>query len=70
MWLGFGRLVIVGLTALETVFQSVFGLPPRERVKKKEMVNARKMSKQPPPTPTASTVGPRLLSVQDVTDSH
>ena len=41
----------------ETVFQSISGRL-LEREKKREMIDLRKVSKQPPPAPTTSAIGP------------
>ena len=42
----------------ETVFQSISGRLPERGRKRREMIDEGKMSKQPPPAPTASTIGP------------
>ena len=47
------------LQPFEAVFQSISGRLP-ERGKKKREMRREKMSKQPPPAPTASAVGPPL----------
>ena len=50
--------VVFGLTALETVFQSISGRLPESGRKKREMIDEiKKISKQPPPAPSASAVG-------------
>ena len=42
----------------ETVFQSISSRLPKRGRKRRERIDERKMSKQPPPAPTASAVGP------------
>ena len=54
----YGWLVVFGLRPFETVFQSISGRLPKEREKEKKGQMRVKMSKQPPPAPTASAVGP------------
>ena len=47
------------LRPFETVFQSISGRLPKRGRKRREKEQMRvKMSKQPPPAPTASAVGP------------
>ena len=55
-----------GLTALWDSISVYIGPSPRERGRKKsEMIDERKkMSKQPPPAPTARAVGPRPTLIQ------
>ena len=60
-----GWLVVLDLTAIETVFQSISGRLPERGRKKREMIDERKKtSKQPPPAPTASAVGPCPTIIQ------
>ena len=56
------KLVII--TTLTTVFQSISRRLPVRGRKKREMIDDRKMSKQPPPAATASTVCPCLTIIQ------
>ena len=43
----------------QTVFQSILGLLPERGRKKREMIEEKKcLDIEPPPAPTASTVGP------------
>ena len=53
-----GWLIVMSLTAFSAVFQFVLGCIPERGRKEREMTDERKMSKQPPPTPVASTVTP------------
>ena len=59
-------LVVLGLTALLDSISVYIGPSPRERGRKKrEVIDERKkMSKQPLPAPTASTVGPCPTTIQ------
>ena len=50
----------------ETVFQSISGRLPKRGRKRKERVDESKMSKQPPPAPTASAIGPCPIVIQIV----
>ena len=52
-----------GLTALSDSISVYTGLPEKGR-KRREIIDERKMSKQPPPTPTARPVGPCPTLVQ------
>ena len=55
----FGWLIDMGLTALFNSISVYIGPSPRERGRKKrELIDERKMFKQPQSAPTASTVGP------------
>ena len=54
----FGWLVVLGLTALETVFQSISGRLPKSEEEKRKDRREKKISKQPPPAPTASAIDP------------
>ena len=68
-----GLLVVLDLTALRNCISVYIGLSPRKRErererererKKREMIDEKKMSKQPPPAITASAVGPCPAIVQ------
>ena len=48
----------------ETVFQSISGRPPKRGRKRRERTDERKMSKQPPPAPIASAIGPCPTIIQ------
>ena len=61
---GFGWLVVLGLTALETVFQSISGRLPKSEKEKRKDRREKKMSKQPPPAPTASAIDPCPTIIQ------
>ena len=58
-----GWLVGFGLRPFETVFQSISGRLPKRG---KERLDESKMSKQPPPAPTVSAVGPCPTVIQIV----
>ena len=58
-----GWLFVLGVRPFETVFQSTSGRLP-ERGRKKRNETREKMSKQPPPAPTASAVGPCPTLIQ------
>ena len=55
---GFGWLVVLGLKALWDNISVYIGPSPKEREKEENGQMIVKMSKQPPPAPTASAIGP------------
>ena len=60
-----GWLVVLGLTALSDCISVYIGPSPRERENEKRNDRREKtMAKQPPPAPTASTVGPCPTLIQ------
>ena len=62
-----GWLVFWGLTASETVFQSILDrLPERGRKRREKTEKSKKKFKQPPPAPTASAIGPCHTIIQIV----
>ena len=61
---GFGWLVVLGLMALETVFQSISGRLRKSEKEKRKDRREKKMSKQPPPAPTASAIDPCPTIIQ------
>ena len=56
-----GWLVVLGF---ETVFQSISGRLRERGRRKRELIDERKMSTQPPPAPTASVVDPCPTLIQ------
>ena len=59
-----GWLVVLGLTALLDSISVYIGPSLRERGKEEKGQTTVKMSKQPPPAPTASAVGPCPTLIQ------
>ena len=55
---GFGWLVVLGLTALWDSISVYIGPSPREAERKEKRKTREKMSKQPPPAPIASAICP------------
>ena len=59
-----GWLIVLGSTALETVFQSISNRLHEEGRKKREMIDERKNVQTTPPAPTVSAVGPCPTIIQ------
>ena len=59
-------MVVLGLTPFEIVFQSISGRLPESGRKKRDMIEERKMSKQPQSAPTTRAVSLALLSSEVV----
>ena len=53
-----GWLVLLGLAAFETVFQSIAGRLPKRGRKRERIEESENVQKQPLPAPTASAIGP------------
>ena len=61
-----GLLVVLGLTALETVFQSISGRLPERGRKRREKIAESITVQTSPPAPTASAIGPCPTIIQIV----
>ena len=59
-----GWLVDLAYRPFKTVFQSISSRLPERGERKEEMIDERKMSKQLPPAPAASAVGPYPALIQ------